>query len=370
MSFSAAPMYGPERYTRATVAESPSLLANNLTAGPSVVAYVHDCQALMVPLERLLIGARSEKLPIFSKGGNRTATQVKIVTLGPNSFFVLCTVEGVHFFDAAGYACLHSHLFADDTQHETGNGGNGPVVVDGGGVVGACARGVCVSTSWDGHVQVCVGTASGRVLVFEHDGVDKFALTSATLETGERCPIADVASEVDSRRGAFPPDCCLTTEQRCVLATGNGNGTVAVWDVSSSDTFSVTFSVKRKTPVTALAVRNGIVVIAESSGVLGFLSTKTQSLFCELQAHQRFLSAMATHPAKDVVATVAEDGTIGVWTIPKEFEDEKHTHGTDPTSLFAKRWADGMLTGVAFCGDGNDAIAVCAYDETEILAWQ
>jgi hypothetical protein len=41
-----------------------------------------------------------------------------------------------------------------------------------------------------------------------------------------------------------------------------------------------------------------------------------------------------------------------------------------PKSLFAARWPDGMLTGVAFCGDGDDALAVCAYDETEIVAWQ
>jgi hypothetical protein len=42
----------------------------------------------------------------------------------------------------------------------------------------------------------------------------------------------------------------------------------------------------------------------------------------------------------------------------------------NPLLRFAARWPDGMLTGVAFCGDGDDALAVCAYDETEIVAWQ
>jgi hypothetical protein len=42
----------------------------------------------------------------------------------------------------------------------------------------------------------------------------------------------------------------------------------------------------------------------------------------------------------------------------------------NPSLRFAARWPDGMLTGVAFCGDGDDALAVCAYDETEIVAWQ
>jgi|TARA_B110000977_G_scaffold145035_1_gene184068 WD40 repeat protein len=365
------PAYDSERYTRATVAESPSLLTNNLTAGPGTLAYVHDSQALMVPQERLLIGARTEKLPILTKDGKRpiVATQVKIVTIGQHSFFVLCTTEGVHFFDARGYDCLHYHGFED--QHDNSNG-PGPVSIDGGGVVGFSAKGVCSSCSRDGHVQVCVGTASGKVLVFEHDGVDRFNLTNATLETNERCPSAACASEVDSRRGAFPSDCALSLEQQCVVVTANECGTVTAWDALTSDKFQLRCKVKRKGPVTGLAVRNRCVIIAETSGVVGFLSLKTENVFCEMQAHLRYLSAMDIHPNKDVFATVSEDGTIGVWSIGVENDlNSKHINSSPaPTSVFAQRWPDGMLTGVVFCGDGCDALAVCAYDETEICAWQ
>ena len=87
------PMYDAERYTRATVAESPSLLYNNLTAGPSSLGYVHGSQAIVVPVERALSGDPSEKRPILTEGGNRTAYQVKIVTFGAETFFVLCTAE-------------------------------------------------------------------------------------------------------------------------------------------------------------------------------------------------------------------------------------------------------------------------------------
>lgn len=370
-------MYDAERYTRATVGESPSLLANNLTAGPSTLAYVHDTQALMVPVERLLVGARTEKLPILTKGGNRVATQVKAVTLGASSFFVLCTVEGVHFFDEHGYERVHYHDFAEN-QH-AGVRPDGSVVVDGGGVARMCGRGVCSSCSRDGRAQVLVGTATGHVLVFEFDG-ESFRKTDDDVSMASSAvPVADCASEVDSRRGAFPPDSAARVDEQCVAVTANDAGLVVAWDVLSSDSFQKIFSIQRPGPIVSLAARNGVVIIAESGGVLCFASTKSKRVFCETQAHARFLSAAATHPRRDVVATVAEDGTIAVWAMPSEILDTNDDHEIEraenkndptPTSLFAARWPDGMLTGVAFCGDGDDALAVCAYDETEIVAWQ
>jgi hypothetical protein len=373
-------MYDAERYTRATVGESPSLLANNLTAGPSTLAYVHDTQALMVPVERLLVGARTEKLPILTKGGNRVATQVKAVTLGASSFFVLCTVQGVHFFDEHGYERVHYHDFAETNHHANHPARpDGSVVVDGGGVARMCGRGVCSSCSRDGRAQVLVGTAMGDVLVFEFDG-ESFRKTDDDVSMASSAvPVADCASEVDSRRGAFPPDSTARVDEQCVAVTANDAGLVVAWDVLSSDSFQKIFSIQRPGPIVSLAARNGVVVIAESGGVLCFASTTTKRVFCETQAHARFLSAAALHPRRDIVATVAEDGTIAVWGMPSEIldtnDDEKNeiaeiAERSLPKSLFAARWPDGMLTGVAFCGDGDDALAVCAYDETEIVAWQ
>jgi hypothetical protein len=362
------PIYDAERYTRATIAESPSLLANNLTAGPSTLAYVHDTQALMVPLERLLIGARTEKLPILTKGGNRTATQVKIVTLGATSFFVLCTSEGVHVFDELGYDRVHYHGFAEHDFPRDGDARGSTTRIDGGGVVGTSARGVCSSCSRDGRAQVCVGTSAGTVLVFEYDG-ERFRLTNAEWDDrNERVPVADVASEVDSRRGGFPPETNLSIERQCALVTANDAGTVRVWDVLSSEDFKLNFAFKRPSPVTAAAMRDGVVVVAESAGVVSFASTKSKSVFCEVQAHARFLSAMAIHPSEDVIATVAEDGTVAVWTVPNP--ETRENGGIAVKNRFASRWPDGALTGVAFCGHRAEALAVCAYDETEICAWQ
>ena len=372
-------MYDAERYTRATVGESPSLLANNLTAGPSTLAYVHDTQALLVPLEPLLAGARTEKLPILTKGGNRTATQVKAVTLGASSFFVVCTVEGVHFFDEHGYERLHYHAFVENRH--AGVDADGVVSGDGGGVARMCGRGVCSSCSLDGRAQVLVGTTTGDVMVFEFDG-ESFRKTEddVSIEPGRCVPVADVATEVDSRRGAFPPDSALSAEERCVAVAANDAGVIVAWDVLTSDSLKRTFAVTRPGPITSLAVRNGVACAAESGGALCFLSLRSRRVFCETQAHARFLSAAAIHPRRDALATVPEDGTIAVWDLPTEVtgaadaelmeRDASAIARHNPLLRFAARWPDGMLTGVAFCGDGDDALAVCAYDETEIVAWQ
>jgi WD40 repeat protein len=224
---------------------------------------------------------------------------------------------------------------------------------------------------------VLVGTAMGDVLVFEFDG-ESFRKTDDDVSMASSAvPVADCASEVDSRRGAFPPDSTARVDEQCVAVTANDAGLVVAWDVLSSDSLQKIFSIQRPGPIVSLAARNGVVVIAESGGVLSFASTTTKRVFCETQAHARFLSAAALHPRRDIVATVAEDGTIAVWGMPSEIldtndDDDKNeiAETSLPKSLFAARWPDGMLTGVAFCGDGDDALAVCAYDETEIVAWQ
>lgn len=43
---------------------------------------------------------------------------------------------------------------------------------------------------------------------------------------------------------------------------------------------------------------------------------KDGQLRSELVAHSRWLSAMDIHPEKDMIATVAEDCTLGVWSLP------------------------------------------------------
>ena len=350
------PMYDAERYTRATVAESPSLLYNNLTAGPSSLGYVHGSQAIVVPVERALSGDPSEKRPILTEGGNRTAYQVKIVTLGAETFFVLCTAEAVHVFDDSGRALRHARPLP----------GAAAVTLPDGTEMANFARGVCSSCSEDGRAQLCVGTANGSVLVMEYDGA-RFR-DAASLDGHYQVPIADLGSEVDSFRGSAPPD---SAGPRAVMASADDAGVVVAWRAITSDRFEAMFWLQLESPAVAVAARGDQIVAAETSGRVSFISLRTQKVYCELQAHSRYLSALDMHPTQDVFATVAEDSTLAVWELPMERRaGAGRESGADPRCVFAACWPDGMLTGVAFCGERWRSLAVCAHDETEICVWQ
>ena len=295
------PMYDAERYTRATVAESPSLLYNNLTAGPSSLGYVHGSQAIVVPVERALSGDPSEKRPILTEGGNRTAYQVKAVTLGAETFFVLCTAESVHVFDDSGRTLRHARPLP----------GAAAVALPDGTEMANFARGVCSSCSEDGRAQLCVGTANGSVLVMEYDGA-RFR-DAACLDGHYQVPIADLGSEVDSFRGSAPPD---SAGPRAVIASADDAGVVVAWRAITSDRFETMFWLQLESPVVAVAARGDQIVAAATSGRVSFISLRTQKVYCELQAHSRYLSALDMHPTQDVFATVAEDSTLAVYEPP------------------------------------------------------
>jgi hypothetical protein len=74
--------------------------------------------------------------------------------------------------------------------------------------------------------------------------------------------------------------------------------------------FAKLFEAQLKSPVAAVAARGEQVIAAEVSGVVSFISLTTQRVYCELQAHSRFLSAMDVHPSRDVFATVGLDKCV------------------------------------------------------------
>ena len=162
--------YDAERFTKATMKDSPTLLYNNLTSNEHSVAYVHMNQALMIPIASALSGDTVEKVPILSPEGIVAAYQVRLVTLGAESFFVLATANGVQIFDGKGKQLMHSHALPEGKTVFTASGAE----------MANHARGICSSCTADGRAQVCVGSAAGSIFVIEYDGA-RFR-TSTTLQ--------------------------------------------------------------------------------------------------------------------------------------------------------------------------------------------
>lgn len=174
--------YDAERFTKATVKESPTLLYNNLTADLQTMAYVHMNQALMIPIASALSGDNVEKYPILSPTALVAAYQVRLVTLGAESFFVLATANGVQIYDGKGKQLMHSHALPEGKTVLTGSGAE----------MANHARGICSSCSADGRAQVCVGSAAGGIIVVEYDG-SRFR-TSTTLQVRSLFCVASAAS--------------------------------------------------------------------------------------------------------------------------------------------------------------------------------
>ena len=346
--------YDSERFTKATLSASPSLLYNNLSADHSHVAYVHVDQALVVPIASALSGDTVEKRVVISPEGTVSTYQVRLVTLGAETFFVIATAGGFTILDGAGKNVLHRQVLPEGKT----------VLTSSGAEVANHARGICTACSADGRAEICVGSAAGNIFVVEYDGV-RFQ-PSTTIQGGHGGSITDLGSEVDSFRGSAPAG---VEAPRPILVSADDNGAVAVWAANSPADFAKLFDVQLKSVVVAVAARGDQIIAAEVSGVVSFVSLATQRVYCELQAHGRYLNSMDVHPSRDVFATVAEDGTIGVWTLPREAREGGEGVGVTE-NLFATCWQDGLLTGVAFCGDRGDSLAVCAHDELGLCVWQ
>jgi hypothetical protein len=85
------------------------------------------------------------------------------------------------------------------------------------------------------------------------------------------------------------------------------------------------------------------------------------------------------HPTRDVIASVSEDSTIGVWRLPScQLSRSNSGAGAAaaasaaqaPAPLLSAAALGCCLTGVAFCGERDDDVAAVAVDGEELLIWR
>jgi WD40 repeat protein len=135
---------------------------------------------------------------------------------------------------------------------------------------------------------------------------------------------------------------------------------VTVWDaVSSSDVKAVNSIGSSNVPVVSVAIKKDLLILGRLDGCVQIHSLGTCNLQAQITAHSRFLSAMDVHPTKDVIATASEDATLNVWSLPMKEPKVQ--------CLFSANWMQGLLTGVAFCGDN---VAAVAFDAEEIRLYK
>eukprot|EP00877_Chromochloris_zofingiensis_P008531 jgi/Chrzof1/3931/Cz13g13240.t1 len=332
--------YREENLIKVPLKPSPSLVYNNLCAVGPGVAFAHTRQVAVLANLPTSTASTAEAKRVDTQD-HSTVQTVTSCNVSNTTLIVLGNEAGIQVWDDTGSNLLYVwKLPATDNP------------------AAKCAdfvRGISFNVSADGDVQLCAGCSSGAIQVFSIAAGPSIK-PSATLQH-HKTPIVALGSAYQSRRGAWSED--LT----CELVSCDDQGTLAVWTADNASCYSCSHTIPGTgVPGCSVAVRKGFILCGKTDGTVQVYGLKDGRPRCEVVAHSRWLTAMDMHPSKDIFATVAEDCTLNVWTIPVE--------GQQVSNLFSVCCLHAALTGVAFCGKSNDDIAAVAYDTDEISIWK
>ncbi|PNW71180.1 hypothetical protein CHLRE_16g694402v5 [Chlamydomonas reinhardtii] len=330
---------------------SPSLIYNNLASCAGSLLYAHIRQACTFALS----GMSSSGAPVAVRKVESQHSDVihSIVVCHHNAaaFAVLATEAGVQIWDKSVTHLLHVAPLPPAAA--AGAPGLAPRH-------GAFARGAAINVAADGTPHIAFGTSAGAVFLLElNEAEGKFRGLPVPLPPHHTSPITAIGSPYQSRQGKWSEDL------GCYLVTCDEDGGVAVWEAGNTGPGGcqlVTSVAPTGVPVVSVAVRRDIVVAARLDGAVQLYGLRDGKLRADLGAHSRFISAMDIHPTKDIIATVSEDCSLGVWALP--------IGGAKADCLLSVCWMHAALTGVAFCGAAGDDVAVVAYDTDEVHVYK
>lgn len=317
----------------------PSLVFNNLVVNGSTAVYAHAQEVVAASLSSLKPGARLELNRVVAED-HEYIHSVAVCYHKQTAYVVLGTEGGVQIWDAS----LKHVLFVWKNPEATKP--TSAFVV--------FARGIGSIVAGDGSFCIAVGSSTGSVFVFQLANDGKFYL-STTLSK-HKTAICAVSSSYHCSAGASEMPGLL-------LVTGDEDGSVYVWEASSSKDFKFKLEISVNSPCSSIAVRGETLIVGRLDGVVQLRNLVTGGLQYEIVAHSRFLTAMALNPKKDLLATASEDATVNVWALPSASDKAI-------TATLSVCWLNAPITGVAFCGPSFGEVAAVAYDIDELATWK
>ncbi|XP_008062561.2 WD repeat-containing protein 54 [Carlito syrichta] len=207
------------------------------------------------------------------------------------------------------------------------------------------ARGIAAS----GHF-ICVGTWSGRVLVFDIPAKGPNIVLSKEL-AGHQTPITDIASEP-----AQGQDCVAD------MVTADDSGLLCVW--RSGPEFTLLTRIPGfGVPCPSVQLWQGIIAAGYGNGQLHLYEAATGTLHVQINAHARAICALDLAPEVGKLLSAAEDTFVHIWKLSRNPEngyiEVEHCHGECVT--------DTQVCGARFCDLSGSSFAVTGYDLAEIL---
>ncbi|XP_075413031.1 WD repeat-containing protein 54 [Tenrec ecaudatus] len=289
-----------------------------------------------------LLSAAPEGVPLaqrqlFAKQGAGVSpafiTQVHWCTLPFRVLVVLTSFKGIQMYEADGSVMVYWHAL------NSGEASPAPAMF---------ARGIAASGQF-----ICVGTWSGRVLVFDIPVKGPNIVLCEEL-TGHQTPITDIATEA-----AEAQDCVAD------MVTADDSGLLCVW--RSGPEFKLLTSIPGfGVPCPSVRLWQGIVAAGYSNGKVHLYEASTGSLHVQISAHARAISALDLAPQVGKLLSAAEDTFVHLWKLSRNTEsgsiEVEHCHG--------ECVPDTQVCGARFCDPAGSSFAVTGYDLAEILRFR
>ncbi|XP_036920787.1 WD repeat-containing protein 54 isoform X3 [Sturnira hondurensis] len=272
-------------------------------------------------------------------------TQVHWCVLPFRVLLVLTSHRGIQMYESDGSVMVYWHALD--------SGDASPVQA-------VFARGIASS----GHF-ICVGTWSGRVLVFDIPAKGPNIVLSEEL-AGHLTSVTDIASEPAQEqdpageKGKGPP--CLSA-QDCIadMVTADDSGLLCVWQ--SGPEFKLLTRIPGfGAPCTSVQLWQGIVAAGYGNGQLCLYEASTGTLHAQINAHARAICALDLAPVVGKLLSAAEDTFVHIWKLNRNLNgciEVEHCHG--------ECVPDTQVCGARFCDPSGSSLAVTGYDLAEIL---
>lgn len=207
------------------------------------------------------------------------------------------------------------------------------------------ARGIAASVHF-----ICVGTWSGRILVFDIPAKGPNIVLNEEL-AGHQTPITDIATERAQGQDGVAD-----------MVTADDSGVLCVW--RSGPEFTLLTRIPGfGVPCPSVQLWQGIVAAGYGNGQVRLYDAGTGALHIQISAHARTISALDLAPEVGKLLSAAEDTFVHIWKLNRNPEsgsiEVEHCHG--------ECISDTQVCGARFCDPGGSSFAVTGYDLAEIL---
>ncbi|XP_005662497.1 WD repeat-containing protein 54 isoform X1 [Sus scrofa] len=257
-------------------------------------------------------------------------TQVHWCVLPFRVLLVLTSHRGIQMYESDGSVMVYWHALD--------SGDASPVQA-------VFARGIAAS----GHF-ICVGTWSGRVLVFDIPAKGPNIVLSEEL-AGHQTPVTDIATEA-----AQGQDCVAD------MVTADDSGLLCVW--RSGPEFKLLTRIPGfGIPCPSVQLWQGAIAAGYGDGQVRLYEASTGTLHVQINAHARAICALDLAPEVGKLLSAAEDTFVHIWKLSRSPEsgyvEVEHCHG--------ECVPDTQVCGARFCDPSGSSFAVTGYDLAEIL---